>query len=311
MLSIRPLLFASALLPMAASAQVIECPNGCRVVQQVHDGKTYDRTNNKPTTVTITQLGDNTTTPPPEPTPEPTPPPPDSSFSFVQQPFLASGLAPNSLQFCGRKWTNRNAQNWNTKVPDAVLFDFNKCALSFTLHDTVNDHGANDEDRKRRAEIGTNAVYKNDVVYRERMQFVVTIKAPNGLNGLGEALEQVQDPNGSSPSEAIRLQACKSATAICLTVTTRTTGSSTDRGTSAPFAQGVVHTLERELRLGSNGYVKATLDGVTFSNYSGPIGIAGDTIRYGKRRGIYGAPLNGMTVNVVMFAMTPEGSTAF
>lgn len=45
---LRPLLVALTflLLPSAAMAQqVVQCPNGCRVVQQVQGGNTYDRTN--------------------------------------------------------------------------------------------------------------------------------------------------------------------------------------------------------------------------------------------------------------------------
>lgn len=231
------------------------------------------------------------------------------TYTYVHQPVGSNGLAPNSFTFCNRKWTNRNAQNWNTKVPDAVKFDFNNCGLLFVLHDTSNDHGANDADYKRRSEIGTNAAWKNDVVYWREYSFKATINAPNGLSGLGEALQQTQDPNGSSPSIADRLKACNNSSAMCIDTTTRTTGSTTSRGMSGPLAQGQVHHVVQTFRLGNNGFVKTYIDGVKTADYTGAIGVAGSTVTYGQRHGIYGAPLNGMTITIEYRHMSKEGNT--
>lgn len=208
----------------------------------------------------------------------------------------------------GRKYKMANGMAWNTKVPYAVRLGTDSDYARFELRDTPNDHGPNDPAKKRRCEMGTEAGWKNGVTYWFAFSFRVHV---DGLNkSLGQTLTQFQDPEGSSPSIAHRIQYDdKVPGKVILNTTTRVSGGSTISRGKVPLSLDTDHDLVIEFQMGANGFERTWLDGKMVSEYHGVIGSTRKD-GYGFRFGCYGAPLSGMTVVQEYKNFAPYASTA-
>ena len=232
--------------------------------------------------------------------------------AFAQTPCAPPAAASNGLvpqqghQWNGRSWSIRAGMVWNKAVPHAVCLGDNYAR--FELRDTPNDRGPNDAAKKRRAEIGTDAGYRNGTTYWVAYSFKLHVEGIN--TKLGNTLDQFQDPEGSSPSISHRIVACSaSSSRACLRTTTRVSGDSTISRGEVPISLDTPHDLVMRFQMGALGFQETYLDGKLVSSYRGVIGSTRKD-GYGLRIGAYGAPLGGMTLVWEYRNLTPLASTA-
>lgn len=226
-------------------------------------------------------------------------------------PCATPAVGSKSVTWNGRKYKMANGRAWNSQTPYAVCLGSSNDYVRFELRDTSNDHGPNDASSKRRAELGTQAGYKNGVTYWVAYSTKAHV---NGLNkNLGQTMDQFQDPEGSSPSISHRLVNCSSPGGACMNTTTRynqdgSGGKTVSRG-QVPFALDVPHDIVMQFQMGSNGFQKTWLDGKLVSDYKGPIGSSRQD-GYDLRFGTYGAPISGMSIVQEYKNFSAFGSTA-
>jgi len=243
-------------------------------------------------------------TPDPEPEPEPTPDPlPEGEF--VHPPVGKDGLSPrNGMLWNGHSWGNNSGQTWNLETPYAVGLGDGR--LRFELRDTPNDHGMNDPDNKRRAEIGSADDFVNGKEYWFAYSILVDVENLN--NSLGNSLMQIHWPSGASPALAARL--VHKDNGAGLRITTRGDGQGNMTRGEVPFALKTPHDLVFHFKLGANGFEKTYLDGELISDFTGPVGTDKED-GYSLRLGIYGAPLDEMKIiaeyrNIAEFPKTTD-----
>lgn len=184
-----------------------------------------------------------------------------------------------------------NGHAWNDQSMDTVCLGSGYA--KFVLKDSPYYRGPNDDDHKRRAEIGTPVAWPMD----QDIWFAFSVRdtiTGGDITQLGQTLNQFQSTDGSSPAFANRIQYCGDASPskVCLVQTTRLTGGSTKTVGKGAYSLGEWHDVVNRIRFSAsgNGVVETWLDGKLITSWTGAFGGSD-----GLRIGDYGAPLGGMT----------------